>query len=630
MQISETADRITVAGAGYCLHIARQQPTAELSLNGRLITTLLLASGADTMDAADEQTWLDPLRIAREPEAVTLTWRGHSALWAAKTITLRAWDQGFSYGYTLTGQGDLARAHLFRTQAVASQPAPTLRLFNPEPNSGSVQYTGQRCTPDKFCVMCNPQQVPERIYSGPPDFMTISVGRDKDYHDGNWFFTPAPFCYAVEGNGNWLGLGVAAAPGAWNFSELVYPGGGFGFSLVYDGHERVDGVWHSPQLVCLTAPDEYQAVERYCAWLREQGLVPTQGRGPAQDWWSEPIFCGWGEQVSQEVAAGGPKAAGWATQANYERWLQVLEAQDLHPGTVVIDDKWQRCYGLNDVDCAKWPDLPGFIAGQHRRGRYVLLWLKAWDPEGLPLAECIRDASGAPLAVDPAHPAARARLTTQVRFMLRDLDADGFKIDFTHLIPRGRGARSCGGRWGLELLRQWLGIISTAAREAKPEALIIAHTANPYLADLVDMLRLNDVAGLMDPQGSIVGDMRHRVRIARAASPWWLLDADNWPCSTRVQWRGYISAQAGGAFGVPSLYHAERLGWGATNDALQAEDYAAVRAAWATYRSTRRPIGQPEVTRHDIHPVVTVNRCEIGRSSQVVPGARRAKDLPVG
>jgi hypothetical protein len=169
--------------------------------------------------------------------------------------------------------------------------------------------------------------------------------------------------------------------------------------------------------------------------------------------------------------------------------------------------------------------------------------------------------------------------------MLRDWDADGFKIDFTHLIPRGPGLASAGGAWGLELLRQWLAIVSDAARAAKPDALVMTHTAHPYLSDLVDMLRLNDVAGLMDTQASILADMRHRARVARAASPWWLLDADNWPCSTRVQWRDYIRAQASGDLGVPSLYHAERLGWGPSNDALTEEDYATVRAAWTAYRA---------------------------------------------
>jgi hypothetical protein len=79
--------------------------------------------------------------------------------------------------------------------------------------------------------------------------------------------------------------------------------------------------------------------------------------------------------------------------------------------------------------------------------------------------------------------------------------------------------------------------------------------------------------------------MRHRTRIARAASPYWLIDSDNWPCLTRTQWRDYVQAQGSGAFGVPSLYFAERLGWGPTDEPLHEEDYAAVRAAWAAYRA---------------------------------------------
>ena len=53
------------------------------------------------------------------------------------------------------------------------------------------------------------------------------------------------------------------------------------------------------------------------------------------------------------------------------------------PGTVVIDDKWQSAYGTNEPDTGKWPDLKAWIAGRHARGQRVLLWWKAWDPEGL-------------------------------------------------------------------------------------------------------------------------------------------------------------------------------------------------------------------------------------------------------
>jgi hypothetical protein len=80
--------------------------------------------------------------------------------------------------------------------------------------------------------------------------------------------------------------------------------------------------------------------------------------------------------------------------------------------------------------------------------------------------------------------------------------------------------------------------------------------------------------------------MRHRAQIARAASPYWLLDADNWPCSSRPQWREYVRAQATGELGIPSLYHAERLGWGPTDEPLDEEDYRTIRESWSAYRAT--------------------------------------------
>ena len=584
MRIEESVDAILIEGEGYTLRLSREQPTAELELNGRRISTLNMASALDAMDGRDEGSTLDAPTLTGDDGGATVAWRGRSDRWQEKVVELRAWEDGFSYGYSVVGEGEIDRAHLLRTR-LAPSPAYGVRVFNPEPNSGIVRYTKERCDPVRNCHVCFPEKFQSPLRQEvPPDFMTITVGRDKTYHDGNWFFTPAPFCYAVEGDGNWLAMGVAASAGAWNFSDMYYPGGGFGFSLVYDGHEAVRGSWESPRLVCLTAPSEYEAIERYCDRLREGGLAPAHGRGPAHEWWRQPIFCGWGEQVSQEVHLGEPKAQAGCRQESYERWLATLDAQGLDPGTVVIDDKWQLSWGMNDIDTDKWPDMKGFIAGQHERGRRVLLWLKAWEPEGVPLEECIVSEEGVAVSVDPGNPAFEERLSGQVHYMLRELDADGFKIDFTHLIPRGAGIRSAGGKWGLELMRQWLSIVSEAAREAKPDALVMTHTANPYLADLSDMLRLNDVVGLPDIYASIIPDMSHRARIARAASPYWLLDSDNWPCSSRAQWREYVQAQATGEFGIPSLYHAERLGWGAVDEPLGEEDYEAVRRAWEEYR----------------------------------------------
>lgn len=602
---------IKIQGQGYRLEVSLKQPEIELYLGNRHIATLDIASSLDTMDAHDEETVLGQPELSQErPGRAVIRWQGSSSRWDKKEVELQAWEAGFSYNFTVYGEGALDRAFIWRDHNQGSK-AHAVRLFNPEPNSGVVRYTGDRCPPITTCYICYPKPG----VTVQPDYMTISVGRDKTYHGGNWFFTPAPFCYALEGETNWLTMGIAAQPGEWNFSDYSYPGDGFGFSLVYDGHIRIKGRWQSPAMLCLVAPDEYAAIESYCAALRSAGVTPDHGRGVPHEWWREPIFCGWGEQVSQEVHLGNPKAPDRATQENYQEWVRLMDARQINPGIVVIDDKWQLNYALNEVDQAKWPDMNGFIAEQHHRGRRVLLWLKAWDPQGLAPGECIDDKNGQPVSVDPGNPEFRELLTGQVFRMLQELDADGFKVDFTHLIPRGpaldqlealaqRGdhpdltawqperlpvTNSAGGKWGLELMREWLVILSEAARAAKPDAVIITHTANPYLADLVDVLRLNDVAGLQDIYASIAPDMAHRTRIARAASPYWLLDADNWPCSSREQWYDYIQAQKDGTFGIPALYHIQRFGWGTVNEALQEKDFAAVRESWKAYRATLVP-----------------------------------------
>ena len=277
------------------------------------------------------------------------------------------------------------------------------------------------------------------------------------------------------------------------------------------------------------------------------------------------------------------RAPDYASQSLYEEFLRTLEERNLSPGTVVIDDKWQRTYGQNEADPDKWPNLPGFVAAQHAAGRRVLLWLKAWDPEGVPAGECITNAGGLPIAVDPTNPAFEARLRAAVRRMLSPggYDADGFKIDFTARIPSGPAIRLHGDLWGLELMKHYLWIIHDEAKATKPDALIIAHTTHPYLAGVVDMIRLNDI----NVDRNVLAAMTHRARVARIACPEALIDADNWPIPDLATWREYVRLQP--ALGVPSLYYASHID--ATQEPLEAEDYRLVEEIWAQYRVRLAP-----------------------------------------
>jgi hypothetical protein len=298
---------------------------------------------------------------------------------------------------------------------------------------------------------------------------------------------------------------------------------------------------------------------------------------PKPNWWYAPIFCGWGEQCFHaSIEKAHP--ANFSRQALYEKFMITLEENQIDPGIVVLDDKWQSTYGENQVDPQKWPDIKGFIESQHQAGRKVLLWLKAWDPEGVPVEECITNAAGDPVAFDPTNPQFEERLRKSVRRMISNdgYDADGFKIDFTARIPSGPDLHAHGRAWGLELMKAYLTIVNEEAKRLKPDALVMSHTPHPYLADVVDMIRLNDV----NTGHPVNPAMRHRARVAAIACPQLIIDTDNWPMKDKAAWRNYVRIQA--ELGVPSLYFASHVD--STGEALEAEDYQLIRDCWKQWR----------------------------------------------
>ncbi len=283
------------------------------------------------------------------------------------------------------------------------------------------------------------------------------------------------------------------------------------------------------------------------------------------------------------------RAADLARQDVYDQLLSTLAGAGVDPGTVVIDDRWQAQYGAATVDDTKWPDLRGWIASQHRAGRRVLLWWKAWDPEGLPAAECVTDPAGRPVAVDVNSAAYRDRLASTVRLLLGPgpdgFDADGFKVDFTQRAPSGASLRATDGPWGIAGVHALLGALHRAAKAAKPDALVVTQTPHPSFADVCDMVRLNDVLERAPDGGpvDVVEQLRFRAAVARAALPGHLIDTDQWPMPSRAQWLAYTAAQ--GLLGVPALYYVE--GIDTSGEPLTHADLVAVARTWARYEAGR-------------------------------------------
>jgi hypothetical protein len=563
---------IVVERARYRLEVAPDGLLARLTSSAGNLSLRLL-SALDTIGGLDETLSVVPPRQTA-PGVIEVERR--STRWAHATLRLVCTDDAVDVLAAVRGRGDLVDVHLLGGRsAIPGQPTgfmpsgSTFRtLFSPNPGD------------------------PWRLVQPASESAVVGVSGDGQPGRGHWFFTPAPLSLWLTGadvdapravDGGWLGLSVAAPVERLSFVQLAYLAADRAFSLRldYEGHTPVDGEFEAPAVVLTPGVEgPYAGLRRHREDLVVRGHAPAPAARDVPGWWSRPIFCGWGAQCRLASTNGKPAAA-HAAQASYDRFLDHLEREGVVPGTVVIDDKWQTAYGTNEPDLAKWPDLRVWIAARHARGQRVLLWWKAWDAEGLDPDLCIRNADGAAVALDPTSPAARAALAETVTRMLapHGLDADGLKIDFTARTPSGTSLRAHGERWGIALLHELLALVHAAAKEAKPDALLITQTPHPAFVDVTDMIRLNDMLRIDDgaPFPPVVPQMRYRAEVVRAACPELLIDTDDWCVPSLAEWRLYLAAKR--ELGVPSLYYADALDL--TGEEFQEEDYAALRKAFA-------------------------------------------------
>jgi hypothetical protein len=535
-----------VDGAYLALTTVRGEPVARLSLH----------SAFDRLDARDETIELD----VRE-NGDTIEVARSSTAWERAGLTIVCADDHLELRAHVAGRGVLTDVHLLGGRAAA----PGSTGFMPSATAAARLFTPNPGDPGKLALSAG-------------ESAAIGVSGDGLPGRGHWFFTPAPLFFALDD----LGIGLVAPVEELRFVEVEYRGGDRAFHLVlsYDGHTRVDGELHAPAVFLRPGvADPYEGIRRH-----RDDLEPPARPAVEAPWWREPIFCGWGAQchLASRRGTGGPDEA---TQANYDSFLAALAEHGVVPGTIVIDDKWQDAYGTNEPDLRKWPDLKRWIADRHRQGQRVLLWWKAWDPEGLDPALCIRAADGRAVAVDPTNPRTRDLLRESMQRLLSPggLDADGLKVDFTARTPSGASLELHGDNWGIALLHELLSVVYAGAKEAKTDALVITQTPHPGFVDVADMIRLNDMLRIDDgtPYPAVVPQMVHRAGVAGAACPELLIDTDDWTIPDKETWREYAELKP--ALGVPSLYYATHLDL--TGEALDDDDYALLARTWAEWRS---------------------------------------------
>lgn len=604
--VSESGNAIRVASAQYSLEILDTGPTFFRSP----YATLAGADGTSWMDinllssvhstTVPDEIWdvsAPVVEVRNDSVLISVITRGTA--WATHELRLECTAETVELSVRVTGSGRIDDVILFGADAsLINGASGTFR--------SSIAFTS---------VLAPIAGEPVHLVRPARSAVALGVTGDADPGRLNAIFSPPPLvlglgrelavCATDVPGGNWLGMSLRDAVENLTFSTLRYEplDGGFLLRLGYDGHTVVNGEWTSPTVVLRPSDTGWGVLDDHRDDLVRHGFANVE-KNDAASWWLEPIFCGWGAQCARMLHAlhDAPatsdtepetpveentvvrSAPAYARQDVYDEFLATLAESDLDPGTIVIDDRWQAEYGTATPDLEHWPDLKAWIAARHAEGRKVLLWWKAWDPQGLPVEECVVDAAGRPIAVDPGNPAYQARLEAIVHSLLsaEGLDADGFKVDFTQRTPSGRTLSGTDNVWGIAALHRLLDTLHSAAKAAKADSLVICHAVHPSFATVCDMVRLNDVSKYdIDRNRVPVADqVSFRQQIATRVLPNHVIDTDQWPMPSRSEWLAY--AQIQGSLGVPALYYVEAID--RSGERILPEDLAVIARTWRRYR----------------------------------------------
>src|SRR5690606_35674853 len=238
-----------------------------------------------TRRTLDDTTRLHAPQVERVGDAHRITIRSDGTAWSAKRTVLECRPDELRLTVHVEGSGELTDVHLLGGYY-----------------SGDLDHgSGFHQSGADFRSVCNPEPWgSERRVLAAGEATVLDVLGTSVPGKEHWLFTPPPLCLAMSREappitpadlpgGPRMTVGVAAAPGEYNFTALHYEAveGAFSLRLGYEGQTDVDGAFTAPSVrFRFGAPDPYAGFADHAESLRAEGSVPAAVARQRPAWWS--------------------------------------------------------------------------------------------------------------------------------------------------------------------------------------------------------------------------------------------------------------------------------------------------------------------------------------------------------
>lgn len=544
MILTKDNDVYKIVATDYSAEISEN--VINIILCGESVVRLLPRTALDTTND-DDETWQTDIDAEEVTFAKTgdypaaFEWKTRSSLWSEKIYKILCYNDRVEYYVTVTGKGRVDSVKYFmRNTEDGKEIGGKSEFF--EGFFPNIYESGKDATYPADC-----EYTSMSLLSIPPMFV---------------------HAYKTPGISKVLSFGVVGEMGEHNFTRMNYSPKMY-FTTDQTGHVYVDGTWTAPRMVIQAADSYYNACERYSDYYFTSGICKRRANIERPRFWLGPIACGWLEQGGDTRNSREPV---------YNNMLSLMEKRGLHPRIVIIDDRWMKQYGPANVDTERWPDLRGWIDRNREKGIHTFLWFRLWENEGMSDEHSVWDEIYNRTENDPTHPAYREQLREIIHRLISSdegcYNADGLKVDFAFMQPRGRKTKSYTSKYGAELLYEYLKLIHDTMKEVKPHAVMNASPCHPIFDSIIDHARLHDYES---PRKNLE-EFAHRAKIWGTALPGALIDMDSGSLSTNRDVVRFLLGQAD--YGIPDLYYISDKADGLT---LTAEEWSRIAEKWDSY-----------------------------------------------